>query len=145
MKKPIAQVVLETAHPWCKLALMTATHSPASEPGRFSALMVYVLYLLSIPSFAVFALIGVIWALVARDGAGPLARSHLEDQVRVWFVAFWWGVALVLLALIGGVLTLVLIGFPILWIAGIIAFIVMLWFTIKALLGMLALLDNRPR
>jgi len=110
-----------------------------------SALLVYVLYLLSIPSFAVFALVGVIVALVSREGAGPLARSHLSDQIRTWFVAFWWGIALAIAGLIGWVLTVVLIGFPILWIVGILALIVMIWFTIKAFFGLLALLDGRPR
>ncbi len=117
----------------------------AAEPGRAAAFVVYVLYLLSIPSLAVFALIGFIVALVARGEAGPLARSHLDDQVRIWFVAFWWAVGLALLAVLGAVLTIVLIGFPILWLVGIIAFVVMLWFTIKSLLGLIALIDNRPR
>jgi uncharacterized membrane protein len=117
--------------------------SSAVEPGRSTAFIVYVLYLLSIPSFAILALIGVIVALSGRDGAGPIARSHLDDQVRIWFVAFWWTVALALIALVGVVLTFVLIGFPILWLVGILCFVVMLWFTIKSLLGLLALLDNR--
>jgi uncharacterized membrane protein len=123
---------------------MTATPLP-SQPGRFSALMVYVLYLLSIPSFAFFALVGVIWALAGRDGAGPLARSHLDDQIRIWFVAFWWAVVLTIASLFGWLLTPILIGFPILWIIGAIALIVMIWFTIKSLFGLLALLDGRPR
>jgi uncharacterized membrane protein len=123
---------------------MTATPLP-TQPGRFSALMVYILYLLSIPSFALFALLGVVWAMMARDGAGPLARSHLADQIRIWFVAFWWGVTLLIAGAIGWLLTLVLVGFPILWIVGVVGLIVMIWFTIKSLLGLLALLDGRPR
>lgn len=121
------------------------TMPSTAEPGRATAFVVYVLYLLSIPSLAVFALIGVIIALAGRDGAGPIARSHMNDQIRVWFVAFWWAVGLALLALIGVILTIVLIGIPILWLVGIIGFVVMLWFTIKSLLGLLALIDNRPR
>jgi uncharacterized membrane protein len=104
----------------------------APEPGRSTAFIVYVLYLLSIPSAALFALVGVIVALAGRDGAGPIARSHLDDQVRIWFVAFWWAVGLALFAIIGGILTIVLIGFPILWVVGILCFVVMLWFTIKS-------------
>lgn len=108
-------------------------------------MVVYVLYLLSIPSLAVFALVGVILALTARDGAGPLALSHLNDQVRVWFTAFWWAVGLAILALVGWITAFIGIGILILWLAGIIGFIVMVWFTIKSLLGLLALLDGRPR
>src|SRR5690349_1870841 len=117
--------------------------SPADEPGRLSAIIVYALYLLSIPSAAIFALLGVIVALAAKDGAGPLARSHLNDQIRIWFIAFWWAIGIALLAVIGAILTLVLIGFPILWLCGILGFCVMVWFTIKSFLGLLALLDNR--
>lgn len=124
---------------------MSSTPHTQPEPGRSAAFIVYVLYLLSIPSLAIFALVGVIVALASRDGAGPLARSHLDDQTRIWFIAFWWAVGLAIAAVLGAILTIVLIGFPILWIVGIVGFGVMLWFTIKSLLGLMALLDNRPR
>lgn len=123
---------------------MTYTPAPPPEPGRSTALIVYVLYLLSIPSAAVFALIGFIIALLGRDGAGPLARAHLDDQVRIWWIAFWWGAALLVMCGIGILLTVILIGIPILWLAGLIALIVMIWFTVKGLLGLLKLLDMRP-
>ena len=124
---------------------MTATQTTYPEAGRGAAFVVYALYLLSIPSCAVFALIGFIVALASRDGAGQLARSHLDDQVRVWFIAFWWAVGLAILGVIGAILTIVLIGIPILWIAAALGFCVMIWFTVKALLGLLALLDGRLR
>jgi uncharacterized membrane protein len=120
--------------------------SSVSEPGRATAVVVYVLYLLSIPSFAFFALVGVIVALLGRGGAGPIARSHLDDQVRIWFVAFWWAVGLAILWVIGAVLVLAFgLGLLVWWLIGVVAFVVMLWFTIKSLLGLLALIDNRPR
>ena len=115
------------------------------QPGRGAAFLVYVLYLLSIPSAALLALVGVIVALASRDGASPLARSHLEDQIRVWMIAFWWGVFLVIASIVGGLLTIVLIGFPILWLTGLLGLGVMVWFTIKSALGLLTLLDGRPR
>jgi uncharacterized membrane protein len=118
---------------------------PAAEPGRGAAFLVYLLYLLSIPSAAIFALIGVIVALSSRDGASPLARSHLDDQIRIWMIAFWWGLGLAVATIIGFILSFVLIGFPILWLAGGLGFLVMAWFTIKSALGLLALLDGRPR
>jgi uncharacterized membrane protein len=123
---------------------MTST-SPDHEAGSGAAFLVYVLYLLSIPSAAIFALVGVIVALSSRDGASPLARSHLDDQIRIWMIAFWWGVFLVVATIIGAILAVVLIGFPILWIAAGLGFLVMVWFTIKSALGLLALMDRRPR
>lgn len=108
-------------------------------------MLVYGLYLLSIPSFALFALVGVILALAARDGAGPLARSHLDYQVRIWFTSFWWTIALGILLVVGWILTVVLVGFPIIWIAGVGFFIIFIWFTVVSLLGLLALLDGRGK
>jgi uncharacterized membrane protein len=121
-----------------------STPQASDEPGRLSALIVYGLYLLSIPSFAVLALVGVVLAYVGREGAGPLARAHMDDQIRVWWVAVWWGAGVAALTVIGWLLTFILIGFPILFIAAGIGFIVMVWFTIKGLLGLLKLLDGRP-
>jgi uncharacterized membrane protein len=123
---------------------MTTQPLPGAEPGRGAAFLVYALYLLSIPSAGLFALVGVIVALVGRDGSGPLARAHLDDQVRFWFVAFWWAVAIALATLFGWILTIVLIGFPILMLAWVASLIVGIWFTVKSLLGLLKLLDNRP-
>jgi uncharacterized membrane protein len=119
--------------------------SPDQQAGRSAAFLVYVLYLLSIPSAAIFALIGVIVALSSRDGASPLARSHLDDQIRIWMIAFWWGVFVLVATIIGAILAVVLIGFPILWIAAGLGVLVMVWFTIKSALGLLALMDGRPR
>lgn len=124
---------------------MSTTPLPAAQPGRSAALLVYGLYLLSIPSFAIFALLGVIVALASRDGASPFARSHLDDQIRIWFLAFWWAIGLALLALVGWLTVVILIGIPLLWLAGLGGLILMLWFTVKSVLGLLALLDNRSR
>lgn len=124
---------------------MTPPLSPATEPGRNSAMLVYVLYLLSIPSAAVFALLGVILALSARAGAGPLARSHLDYQVKIWFKSFWWTVVLIIVTIVGAFLAIVLVGFPIMWLAGIGFLVIFIWFTAVSLFGLLALLDNRPR
>lgn len=114
-----------------------------NEAGRMSAIAVYVLYLLSIPSAAILALVGVIVAYATRDGASNLARAHLNEAIRIWWVAVWWAVAGAVLIGIGLLLTVVLVGFPIMWIGGIIAFIGFVWFTVKSLLALLKLLDNR--
>ncbi|MGD9965855.1 MAG: hypothetical protein AB7T59_05000 [Hyphomonadaceae bacterium] len=124
---------------------MSTTPLPAAQTGRSAALLVYGLYLLSIPSFAIFALLGVIVALASRDGASAVARSHLEYQVRIWFTAFWWTIGLAILAVIGWITAVILIGFVLIWVAGLGALILYIWFTVVSLLGLLALLDGRPR
>ncbi|MEZ5971711.1 MAG: hypothetical protein R3C31_07910 [Hyphomonadaceae bacterium] len=124
---------------------MSTTPLPANEPGRTSAFLVYALYLLSIPSAAVFALFGIIVALAARDGAGPLAHSHLEYQVRIWFQAFWWTIGFGILAILGVATSWLGVGLILLAIAGIGGFVLYLWFTVVSLFGLLALLDNRAK
>lgn len=124
---------------------MTTTSLPAQEPGRGSAILVYVCYLLSIPSASLFALIGVILALSAKDGSGPLARSHLDHQIRIWFTAFWWTIGLALLWAFGFITAVFGIGFIIMGAAWLGLGLLYIWFTIVSLLGLLALLDNRRR
>jgi uncharacterized membrane protein len=114
-----------------------------SEDGRVSAALVWGLYLLSIPSAAIFAPIGVVVAYAQRDGAGALSRLHLDAQIRLFWVAFAWGAGLFLASIPAWTLTLVLIGFPLLWLIGIVGFLVMVWFTVKSLIGLLRLLDGR--
>lgn len=121
----------------------TNTALQGQQPGRGTAILGYGLFLLSIPSAAIFALIGVIVALSGIDTAAPLPRAHLQNQVHIWMVAFWWAVALTILGVVGTLLTIVLIGFPILWFVGLAGMLVMIWFTIKSALGLLALLDGR--
>lgn len=113
------------------------------EPGRASAFIVYALYLLSIPSLAVFALVGVVFAYVARDEARGIARAHIDRQIAMWWTAFWWAVFLAIAGIISAMLTIILIGFPLLWLVGVTGFVVMIWFTIVSLLGLLRLLDGR--
>lgn len=113
------------------------------EPGRVAAFLAYGLYLLSIPSAALLALVGVVIAYLARGTAGPNARAHLDYAVRLFWIAFAWGVGLFILTLIGWLLTIVLIGFPILWLTGLAAFLVMIWFTVMSLLGLIKLIERR--
>jgi len=121
---------------------MTTTYEPA-QPGRFAALLVYGLYILSIPSFGVFALAGVILAIMSREGADPLTRAHLDEAIGIWFTAFWWAVGLAILTLFGWILSFILVGIPLLAIAWVAGLLVGLWFTVKSILGLLKLLDNR--
>ena len=115
------------------------------ERGRGTAFVVYVLYLMSIPSAGILALLGLIVAYVGRAEANGVARSHIEDQIRVWWTAFWWAVAIWVMYVIGTALAIVLIGIPILMLAWLASLIIFIWFTVKGIFGLIALLDGRPR
>lgn len=114
------------------------------ETGRGAAFVAYVLYLVSIPSAGILALVGVILAYAARDAAQGAARTHIENQIRTWWTALWWAVAIWIATGIGILLTVVLIGFPIIMLAGLASLVVMIWFTVTSALGLIALLDGRP-
>ncbi|MDX2233861.1 MAG: hypothetical protein NW200_05130 [Hyphomonadaceae bacterium] len=111
------------------------------RPAAFAA---YGFFLLSIPTFAVFAPLGAVVAWLNRAGASDVARSHFDAQLRLFMAAFFWGVALFLLAIPATILKIVLIGYPLMWLIGLAGFLVMAWFTIKSLLGLLRLMDGRP-
>lgn len=114
------------------------------EQGRAAAALVWLLYILSIPSVAILVPIGVIVAYVARGSSGGWVRSHFDAQIRLFWAAFWWAVALGVLTLISWALTVVLIGFPLLALWAIAGFVVFLWFTIKSVFGLLAIVRGRP-
>src|SRR5262249_33862201 len=115
------------------------------DSGRMWAFAVYLLYLLSIPSLAIFALIGVIVAYIGLKRADALARHHLDDHIPIWWIAFLWGVALLLPLLVGAGLAAIGIGVPVLVATWAIGFLVMLWFTVKSAFGLIALLEGRER
>ncbi|MGE0828131.1 MAG: hypothetical protein AB7O04_02120 [Hyphomonadaceae bacterium] len=124
---------------------MATIETPAERgEGKLPALAAYGLYLLSIPSAAIFALAGVIVAYASRGGAGALARTHLDDQIRIFWVAAFWNIGLLVAMAVAWMLTIVLIGFPLLWLLGLIWFIVMVWFTVKSFFGLLKLLNDSP-
>lgn len=120
------------------------TAYPMSERGRGAAFVAYALYLLSIPSAGILALVGLIVAYVGRNEATGAALTHIDDQIRIWWIAFWWGVAIVIGYIVGGALAVVLVGIPILLLAWLAALIVGIWFTVKSVFGLIALLDGRP-
>ena len=93
------------------------------------ALAVYVLYGLGYFT-GITALIGVIIAHVRVDDADPVLRSHYRFQIRT----FWIGL---LFLVIGVVLSVVLIGIPILlwW---------FIWSAIRIIRGGLLLVEHRP-
>ena len=94
------------------------------------ALIVYILYFVGYFT-GISALIGVIIAHIqAGEEPDPVMRSHYRFQIRT----FWIGL---LYLVIGGVLTIVVIGFAVLlwW---------FIWSLIRNVKGVLALNENRP-
>ena len=112
-----------------------------SEEGRPAAAVVWLLYILSIPSAGVLAIVGLIVAYVSRGSAHGWVRSHFDQQIRIFWQSFWWHV---IPWVVVGLLSLVLIGLLLLWVPFLISFVLLIWFTVKSVLGLVALLNTRP-
>lgn len=123
---------------------MTDVTTEAGEEGRTAAFAAYGLYLLSIPTFALLAPVGAVVAWLNRNDAPDVVRSHFNAQLHLFMVAFFWGLALFLLSIPATILKVVLIGYPLMWLIGAIGFLVMVWFTVRSLLGLLRLMDGEP-
>jgi len=103
--------------------------APQAVSNTTLAMVVYVLYFVSY-FFPLTALAGVIIAHIQLDAADALLQSHYRFQIRT----FWIGL---LYIVVGGLLTLVLIGWLVLlwW---------FIWTLVRCIKGILALNEGRP-
>lgn len=115
---------------------------PATEDRAMPA-VVYALYILGL-FHGLTLFIGLILAYVMRDGAGPINASHYAYLIRT----FW--VALIVLAagcgvmLVGGVLSIILVGIPILFAGGLICAGAWLWAMVRCIVGAVRLAEGQP-
>ena len=104
--------------------------SPHDLNAKTNALIGYVL--MGIGLFTgVFWFVGGVWAMIKKDSA---KGSQFEDHYRNLTRTFWWTIALVI---IGAVLTVVLIGFAILFFAWV-------WSIFSLVKGVIKLNANLP-
>jgi uncharacterized membrane protein len=102
----------------------------------------YALYLLAFAT-GITAIVGLIIAYAQRSSAGPAMQSHYTFLIRT----FWIGLVLAVvggilggvLFAIGAVLTVVLIGFPIMALAGAVWAIAAIWYGVRCIVGLIYL------
>lgn len=121
---------------------------PRFEPGheaegKVAAVIAWALFILSIPSVAILVPIGLIVAYAARGKATGIPRAHLDAQIRLFWSTFMWTIIFAVLWLISLFLSAILIGIPFLFIFWGALFLLMVWFTVKSVLGLLNLLGDR--
>jgi len=111
-----------------------ALHAFSLLTGILGAATIVGAFLIGWPS-----IIAVVLNYVKRsDAAGTWLESHFRWQIRTFWFALAW---VVLVALVGGALTIVLVGFAILWVG---LFVLGLWAIYRIARGWLALKDRRP-
>lgn len=114
------------------------------DAGRVSALGVYVLYALAPFTAGLAALGGVFWAFSARPGAAGPPREHLSHQVGVFWVGLAWAIPIAVMAFVGNLLKIILIGFPIAGLAWLFGLVLAVWWLWKTIVGALRLTSGRP-
>ena len=115
----------------------------ASE-GKPAALIAWALYILSIPSANILVLVGLVVAYAARGGATGLARQHIDAQISLFWSVFWWTIALWVLIAISMAASVILIGIPFLLVFWALWLLLSIWFTVKSVLGLINLVQDRP-
>lgn len=111
--------------------------------SKVAALAAWALYILSIPSANLLVLVGLLVAYAARSSAVGLARQHIEAQISLFWSVFWWTIAAWIAIFVSAVLSLVLVGIPFLMLFLLLWFLISVWFTVKSVLGLINLLQDR--
>ena len=115
---------------------------PTTEDRAMPA-VIYALYILGL-FHGLTLIIGLILAYVMRDGAGPANATHYAYLIRTFWIALIVGFAGAVVAAIGGLLSIILVGIPIL-IAGVaICGAVWLWAMIRCIVGAVRLAEGQP-
>jgi uncharacterized membrane protein len=93
---------------------------------------------------AFLVLVGLVVSYVSRASATGVPRQHIEAQIRLFWSVFWWTIAAWIGIAVSAVASLVLIGIPFLLLFLLIWFLLSVWFTVKSVLGLIQLLQDRP-
>ncbi|MDO1558172.1 hypothetical protein Q0812_01845 [Brevundimonas sp. 2R-24] len=125
------------------------THEPSRNDlldgaeERPLATVVWLLYLLAIPSVNVLAVVGVILAYTQRNRATGWVRTHLDAQVALFWKCLIWMIALTILIALSAIFSVILIGIPFLIVFAIAWVILHVYFTVVSLLGLLRIVQGR--
>lgn len=122
----------------------TRDHDIMAEEGRPAAAIVWILYILSIPSAGTLVLVGLVIAYVARGSAHGWVRSHFDQQIRIFWQSFWWHVLPWVALVIAAIVTLGVAALAFFWVPLLINLVLLIWFTVKSVFGLIALMQAKP-
>lgn len=107
----------------------------SATEDRTMPVVCYALYLLAFAT-GVTAIAGLVIAYAQRATAGPVMQSHYTFLIRT----FWIGLAVMIaggvMCGVGGLLTVILIGFPILAAGSLLLAAGGIWFGLRAIVGL---------
>ena len=114
---------------------MTETTAVRPHEDRVMPAVIYGLYLFGAFSALLTVFIGLIIAYAQRGSAGPRMETHYTFLIRTFWLTIWWVVIGAGLTIVGGILSLVLVGLPILGVGLLILSLFGLWFIARCCLG----------
>lgn len=113
------------------------------EEGRPAAAVVWILYLLAIPSANLLALVGLVVAYAARGSSTGWVRAHYDQQISLFWSCILWFIILSILLILGMVLSVIIIGIPFVIAAALAMLALFIWFTVKSIFGLIAVVQGR--
>lgn len=109
-----------------------------------TAKLVYILYLVGLLTGGLTIIIGAVIAYMNKNDADEWLQSHYRFQIRT----FWIGAVFIFtswfLIIIGGLLTVILIGFLIIPIAILLGLFTVVWLIIRCIKGIKQLDEKQP-
>lgn len=127
------------------------SHAPPDErhdvtaggEGKPAALATWILYALAPLTGGLSAVVGVIVACTQKARSSGLARAHFEAQIPLFRSALIWTALFTVAWWISLALTTVFIGIPLIFLFWAAMLLLGVWFTVKSVLGALALSGGR--
>jgi uncharacterized membrane protein len=111
--------------------------SPSQEDRTLPA-VIYALYLLGFAT-VVTTLIGLIVAYAQRDQVSPQMRTHLEFQIRTFWMSIGWFLIGGCMIIVGFPFSFILIGIPVFILGWLILACIGVWFAVRCVLGLIHL------
>ncbi len=115
----------------------------AGGEGKPAALATWILYALAPLTGGLSAVVGVIVAFTQKERASGLARAHFEAQIPLFWSALIWTVLFTVAWWISLALTTVFIGIPLIFLFWAAMLLLGVWFSVRSVLGALALSGDR--
>lgn len=117
---------------------------PAVKPheDRVLPAVVYALYIFGAMSMLITVIIGLVIAYANQKTAGPRMESHYNFLIQTFWKTIWWFLIGLAATIVGGILSIVLIGLPILAVGILILCVVGVWFYVRCVVGLVYLAQD---
>lgn len=123
---------------------MTDQVDYAAREDTTMAIVCYALYLAAFITGGLTALVGVVIAYMQQSASGPDMRTHYTFLIRTFWIGFLLSLATCVMAGVGALLSIILIGIPILFFAGAVGVVATVWFAVRCIVGLVYVSRGEP-